>query len=296
VTLRIAIIVPFLNEEKYLGTLLDSVARQERPPDQLVLVDDGSNDRSPEMAAAFAREHAYATVLRRPPRPPERDRMMTVPELRAFDWALSRTSDWDVVAKMDADLELSPDLFAEVERRFEANPQLGITGAYVSALDADGRPQRQRCPVYHVEGENTFYRRECLEAIRPLPFIHAWDTIDEVRARMAGWRTESFATPAGDQLHLRRMGSHDGVLRGYRRAGLAAWGYGAHPLQLIATAIVRMREPPPVLCGVHYLAGWAMGPLKRFPRAEPELRRFVRKENLRRLRGLLRGPRRVTRG
>jgi hypothetical protein len=288
VTLRLAVIVPFLNEEQHLGALLDSMERQQRPPDRLVLVDDGSSDRSPEMAAAFAREHPYATLLRRPRRPPERDRMVRAHELRAFEWALALTPDWDVAAKLDADLDLSPDLFAEIERRFEADPRLGMAGAYLSALDAQGRPERQRCPPDHVEGENTFYRRECFEAISPLPPILGWDTIDEARARMRGWRTASFEMPAGDPIHLRRMGSHDGVLRGSRRAGLAAWAYGAHPMHVLGGAVVRMGDPPRVLCGVHYVAGWVLAAARRVPRAEPELRRFVRVENLRSLRGRLR--------
>jgi glycosyltransferase involved in cell wall biosynthesis len=284
--MRLVVVVPFLNEQEHLSSLLASVARQQRPPDRLVLVDDGSSDHSPEIAATFAREHPYATLLRRPRRPPQRDRMVQAHELRAFEWALARTPDWDVAAKLDADLQLSPDLFAEIERRFEANSRLGIAGAYLSALDVHGRPQRQRCPANHVEGENTFYRRACLEAISPLPPILGWDTIDEVRARMAGWCTASFAMPAGDPLHLRRMGSHDGILRGFRRAGLAAWAYGAHPLHVLGAAVARMGERPRVLCGLHYLTGWAMAAARGAPRAEPELRRFVRDEHLRRLRSL----------
>ena len=282
--MRLVAVVPFLNEEEHLGRLLASVACQQRPPDQLVLVDDGSSDRSPDIAAAFAHENPYATLLRRPRRPAERDRMVRAHELRAFEWGLARTPEWDVAAKLDADLQLSPDLFAEIERRFEGDPRLGVAGAYLSALDAEGRPRRQRCPANHVEGENTFYRRACLVAISPLPPILGWDTIDEVRARMAGWRTASFAMPSGDPLHLRRMGSHDGVLRGFRRAGLAAWAYGAHPLHVLGAAVARMAERPRLLCGLHYLAGWAMAAARRAPRAEPQLRRFVRDEHRRRLR------------
>ncbi len=61
--MHIAIITPFLNEEAYLGHLLDSIRRQERPPDRLLLVDDGSTDRSPEIAQEFADANSYATAL-----------------------------------------------------------------------------------------------------------------------------------------------------------------------------------------------------------------------------------------
>jgi glycosyltransferase involved in cell wall biosynthesis len=277
----ILIVVPFLDEQDHLPQLLGSMAAQERRPDRLVLVDDGSSDASPDQAAAFAATHSWATVLRRPRRPRQRDRMVSAHELRAFQWALDQVEEpWDVAAKLDADLRATPDLVAELARRFAADPRLGIAGTRLR--DQDGR--RQRCPDGHVEGATSFYRRECWEAIAPLPPILGWDTIDEVRARMRGWRTESFDLPGGETVHLRPMGSHDGLLRGYRRAGLAAYSYGAHPMHVVAGAAARMRQRPRLLGGIHYLAGWTIAAVRRAPRAEPELRREVRRENIARLR------------
>jgi hypothetical protein len=210
--------------------------------------------------------------------------MAEASELEAFDWGLAHvTESWDVAAKLDADLELPYDFFAEIEQRFEADPGLGMAGAYLSVLRDDGR-RRQRCPPQHVEGATSFYRRECFDQIFPLPRILGWDTIDEVRARMHGWRTRSFAIPSGDPLLLRRTGSHDGVLRGFRRAGLAAYAYGAHPLHVLASALVRTRDRPRLLGGMNYLIGWAEAALRRRPRAEREVRRTVRRESIARLR------------
>jgi biofilm PGA synthesis N-glycosyltransferase PgaC len=284
----IVAIVPFLDEEEHLGTLLATIERQERHPDGLVLVDDGSSDRSPQIAREFAERHPFATVLHRERRPRERDRMVQAPELKAFTWALDQVPQWDVAGKLDADLALGPDFFAEIERQFEADEGLGMAGAYLSARDEEGRTHRQRCPPTHVEGENTFYRRACWAQIAPLPAILGWDTIDEVRARMHGWRTSSFEMPSGDPVHLRRMGSHDGLLRGFRRAGLSAYAYGAHPAHVLLAGVSRMADRPRVLCGLHYLAGWALAAVRGAPRAEKELRRFVARENLRRIGGVLR--------
>lgn len=288
--MRIAIVVPFLNEERFLGTLLESLAAQTRLPDRVLLVDDGSTDRSADIAQPFADTHDSVDLLRRPRRPPERDRLLTASELRSFQWAVEQLDEpYDVVAKLDADLRLPPCMLAELERRFMADPQLGLAGAFLSEEDPDGRLRRHRCPPGNVEGPTKFYRAECLEAISPLPAILGWDTIDEARIRMLGWRTQTFAMPGGDPIHLRRQGAGDGVLRGYRRAGHAAYGYGSHPLTVLLSATVRMRDSPPVLTGLNYLAGWALAGLQRRGRAEPELRRFLRREQLRRIRNLLRG-------
>jgi hypothetical protein len=285
---KLAVIVPFLDEQDHLGELLDSMAAQLRVPDRLLLVDDGSGDGGPRIAAAFAERCSYATLVRRPARPPERDRMVRAHEWRAFEWGLAQLGEeYDVVGKLDADLRLSPGFLAEIERQFELDPGLGMAGAFLSSEMGNGVFVRHRCPPEHVEGATAFYRRRCLQEISPIPAILGWDTIDEVRARMRGWRTASFPIPTGDPVHLRRTGSHDGLLRGYRRAGLAAYVYGADPLHVLLAGAQRMRDPPRLLCGLNYLAGWTLAALRRSPRAEPELRRFVRREHRRRMQGLV---------
>jgi glycosyltransferase involved in cell wall biosynthesis len=282
--LRLLVVVPFLNEAEYISTFLGSLAKQQRPPDEVLLVDDGSTDGSLELAGGFASGRAGTRVIQRPRRSRDRDRLAAAQAWRAFCWGVEQADgEWDLVAKLDADLRLSYELCAEMERRFLADPSLGIAGAYLSASTPDGRLARQRCPEDHVEGPTRFYRRACLEAISPIPPIVGWDTIDEVRARMRGWRTRSFEIPGGDPIHLRRMGSYDGVLRGYRRAGWAAYSYGAHPLQLLGSACVRLRDRPPLACAAAYLGGYAGAALRREPRAEPEARAFLRREQAGRL-------------
>jgi hypothetical protein len=282
--MRLVLVACFLDEEDRLPALLDSIAAQTRPPDRLLLVDDGSTDGSAGLAERFAREREYASVLRRPRRPPAPDRLAGAGELRAFMWALETLGEpWDVTGKLDADLCLAPDTLAALEARFEAEPRLGIAGPPLRSID--GVAHRTRAE--HVEGATKFYRRECLDEIGPLPPILGWDTIDEIRARMRGWRTDgAVGEPA---LHLRPMGAHDGMTRAYRRWGACAYGYGEHPLHVALIALRRMRERPRVVGGASYLAGWALAGVRRAPRAEPELRAYAQRDQLRRIAARLRG-------
>jgi poly-beta-1,6-N-acetyl-D-glucosamine synthase len=283
--LRLAIIVPFLNEERYLPDFLASMGAQSRPPDRLLLVDDGSTDRSASHARGFAIDHPYATLLSRPRRPAEPDRLASAGELRAFQWALARlTESFDVIAKLDADLRLTPNTLADVLQRFADDPRLGVGGPRITSLDEHSHEVTHRSGPDHVEGATKFYRRACLEAIAPIPPILGWDTIDEVRARMRGWRTASFEMSSGPTVHLRQMGAHDGLGRGYRRWGACAYAYGAHPLHVLLVAAQKLVERPIVLGGVGYASGWALAALRRAPRAEPELRAYVRRDQLRRIR------------
>jgi biofilm PGA synthesis N-glycosyltransferase PgaC len=280
--LRIVCAVPFLNEEAHLPSFLDSLARQERFPDWLMLVDDGSIDRSARIAARFAAARGNVTLLRRPPRKPSRDRLALATELRSFQSALDGFGeDWELAVKLDADLELCPELFATLERVFLARPELGIAGAHLSVLDGrTGTLVRERCPPHHVRGATKFYRRACLRDISPIPPILGWDTIDEITARAHGWQTESFSCPRGEVIHRRPTGAADGMLRAQYRWGACAYGIGQHPLWVALSAVRRLRERPRVLGSLAFLAGWAAAGIRRNPRAKPSVRAFGRREQL----------------
>jgi poly-beta-1,6-N-acetyl-D-glucosamine synthase len=276
----LAVVVPFLNEREHLPDFLESVATQTRRPDRLLLVDDGSTDGSHERAAEFAETHSWASVLRRPPRNPERDRLATAKELEAFQWAVERLElEWDVLAKLDADLRLTPRTIATILAEIERDDQLGLAGSY---LQENGR--RIRIGDGHVHGATKFFRRACWEDVAPIPPILGWDTIDESTARLRGWATRSFAMPDGDPEHLRPRGTYDGALRGYRRWGECSYALGESPLHVTLYALRQMAsERPRFAGGVSYATGYAAAALRRAPRADAEVRASVRRAQKQRI-------------
>ena len=287
----IVLIAPFLNEGAFIPTFLASVAAQTRRPDRLLLVDDGSSDDSYDRAAEFATTHEFATALRRPPHAGARDRLADASEYQAFQWALARLdAAWDVVAKVDADLELTPRTIETLERELQDDPKLGLAGSYLREEGAGGGLTRLRIRPEHVHGATKFYRRACWDAIAPMDPILGWDMIDEVKAQMAGWRTQSFAMPDGDPVHMRKRGGHDGLLRGYRRWGAGAWAMGEHPLHVVLLGLRQTVARPRVLGGLSYILGWAWAGVRRRPRADATVRAEVRRGQLQRIRRRL-GPR-----
>jgi biofilm PGA synthesis N-glycosyltransferase PgaC len=285
---RLAVVVPFRDEQEHLPALLSSLALQTRPPDELVLVDDGSTDASAELAQAYAAVLPGLRLLRRPTRARERDRLGGAGEMRAFLWGVEELArPWDVLAKLDADLILTAAVMAEVLQAFERDPSLGITGPYLSLRGADGSLMRERCPPYHVRGATKFYRRDCWVQIAPVEPMLGWDTIDEVSARMHGWRTASFACAGGDPVHLRPTGAVDGRLRAQRRWGACAYAIGDDPVWLIASALRRALERPPLLGAGAYLLGWWQARRRGVARAPAAVRAHVRTEQQKRLRGLV---------
>ena len=57
---RVSVICIFLNEERFLAEAIESILAQEFGDFELILVDDGSTDRSPAIAREFAARRPQA--------------------------------------------------------------------------------------------------------------------------------------------------------------------------------------------------------------------------------------------
>ena len=61
--LQLSIIVPVYNVEKYLHRCMESLLAQNIPDYEIILVDDGSKDRSPEICDKYAQEYSFVSVI-----------------------------------------------------------------------------------------------------------------------------------------------------------------------------------------------------------------------------------------
>ncbi|HLW95353.1 MAG TPA: hypothetical protein VKS25_08260, partial [Solirubrobacteraceae bacterium] len=96
-----------------------------------------------------------------------------------------------------------------------------------------------------------------------------------------------FEMPAGDPVLMRATATRDGVLRGYRRNGVAAYAYGASFWWVLAGALARMGDEPRVLGGLSVVQGWLTALLRSHPRADAQQRAFIAGEHRARIREAL---------
>src|SRR3989304_2304532 len=63
-----SIVVPVKNEENVIGRLLAALSKLNYPVDkrEIVIVEDGSTDRTPEICVNYAKEHTGVKILHRP--------------------------------------------------------------------------------------------------------------------------------------------------------------------------------------------------------------------------------------
>jgi|SRR5690349_17293099 len=285
------LVSPVYNEGANLERTARAVAAQSLRPDRWLVIDDGSEDDTLAIARRLERELDFLTVAEAPRTiEPGADNLGLAREAHAFNagLALCGWRDYDLIGKLDGDVELPPDWFAALWQRFKADPQLGLAGGRLAEPDQNGRWRTIPIPAHHVHGAVKLFRRDCLEAIGGVPERLGWDTIDETYARMRGFETVSFADLRAR--HHRPHGSADGRLRGRARHGECAWilHYGLAWTALRSLKVAR--TSPLGLSGLAFLGGYLGAALRRAPRVEdPEFRRFTRAELRSRMAGALRG-------
>jgi len=277
------IITPARDEETFLELTANSVISQTLPPLEWVIVDDGSTDRTPEIIQRCARAHEWITPVYLPNCGP---RVNGFGPMRAFHAGMNalRLEDWRFLVKLDADISFSPDYFASCLQEFAMDSNLGIVGGLV-VTESNGSASIERHPHFHVRGATKIYRRECWDAIGGLLEGPGWDTVDEVKANMLGWRTRTL-----EHLRIRqhrRTGAAAGWFGNTMKNGWANYVAGYHPLFMLAKCCRRAAQHPYFLQSVVLLLGYLKGYLLRRPRvADPALVSYLRHQQLRRLAGM----------
>ena len=279
-TRRLVIISPCRDEEQFVRFTLDSVVNQTYRPDLWLIVDDGSRDRTAEIVAGNTAAHPWIRLVRRRR---EGGRQLGPGVVNAFNAGLAALGDepFDVIAKLDCDLEFGAETFAAIMAAFD-NPKVGMASG-TTLLLLGGKLVSERYTSYHVPGQAKFYRKTCFRDIGGLQCVYGWDIIDETDARRHGWLTLS--EPQIILIHHRLQGSSFRGLRGRIIWGQGAYAIGSHPLFALARGIYRLAEYPWLVGGLAFIWGFFTSyfnpDIQRL--TDPGLIRYLRREQLYRL-------------
>jgi glycosyltransferase involved in cell wall biosynthesis len=124
---RISVVLPAYNAERFLGEALRSILAQSQVPDEICVVDDGSTDQT----SAIARSTAGV-------------RCLPVPhggQARALNAGVDATTG-DLLAFLDADDRWLPDKLARQLAAFDARHALGIVYGHARQFVEPGVPVR----------------------------------------------------------------------------------------------------------------------------------------------------------
>ena len=151
---RVTVIVAAYNGERFLRETLESVFAQDFDSFEVVFVDDGSEDRTGEIAQSFAVRYV-------------RQANQGLPAARNAGLALARG---DLVAFLDDDDILPPTKLSSQVRYLDAHPETGcVLGRQEWIFDGVDPPQMARDPIFGELGGiqlvTAMIRRHVLEEL-----------------------------------------------------------------------------------------------------------------------------------
>jgi glycosyltransferase involved in cell wall biosynthesis len=284
--MKYALFTPAKNEEKSIGKVIESVLAQTVRPEKWVIISDNSTDRTDDIIKEFANRHDFIHFHR-----VERDSTRNFgSKAFAIREGLKHLEGvhFDYIGNLDADIVLEPDYFENLISRMEANISIGIGGGIICELD-EGVFRKLSYNLESVAGAVQLFRARCFEQIGGyVPLRHGGiDAIAEVMSRMHGWKIRTY-----DDLevcHLGKVGlkTYNDIYRYNFRAGIRDYHIGNHLLFVFLKSIKVMFGKPYLIGGIFRFTGY-MREWLRFvpPDTPPDVVRFVRKEQLRRMIGL----------
>ena len=134
--LAISVIVPTYNRAALLQEALASVLAQTRVPDEVIVIDDGSTDETPQVLAQFAAPVKVIT---------QENLGRSVARNRGLD-----TARGDLIAFLDSDDLLLPKGIARRTEILEAMPHIDVVHGDVQLIGHDGQPRGRFSQVYPV--------------------------------------------------------------------------------------------------------------------------------------------------
>ncbi|MGD9131102.1 MAG: glycosyltransferase family 2 protein [Candidatus Bathyarchaeota archaeon] len=144
----ISLIVPVKDEEKVVGRLLKALAKADYPQDkkEIVIVEDGSIDRTGEICRRFAEKHQSQVKLVR--------RSVSDGKPSALKEALKHVSG-EIVAVLDADNVPEPDFLLRAASYFEGSSVAAVQGRLIAVNEDENiltkfvsQEEALRCEAY----------------------------------------------------------------------------------------------------------------------------------------------------
>ena len=268
------------NSERYLEETLQSIVSQTYKNWELVIVNDGSTDNTGTIINGYAMKYPWIHAVHISNRGFRKPGGGIIDAFYA-GYSSRQTNEWDYIVKLDGDLSFDADYFERCFEYFRSSSEIGVGGGIIYDLQ-ESELILERMPLFHVRGATKIYRKNCWDAIGGLVPDLGWDTLDEVKANMLGWRTRTFSDLKIVQ--HRTTGGPDGRLKSYAKRGRANYIAGYHPLFMFMKCFKRTTQKPYVIAAAAMTYGFVSGYLNRVPQInDKELIKYLRKQQIRKI-------------
>jgi glycosyltransferase involved in cell wall biosynthesis len=160
-TATVAVIIPAYNCEDFIVEALDSIARQTEIPDEVVVVDDGSTDRTAELVSAFNSKSALRIIL---------IRQSNQGIAAARNAGIARcSSNW--IALLDGDDIFYPSFIEKAKQALLTHPELIACFSDRDVVDGEGEFMRRDLDEPRFRALKAERLDDGVSVLRESPFI-----------------------------------------------------------------------------------------------------------------------------
>ena len=201
--MKFLIIIPAHNEEENILSCLESLKNQTFQDFKCVVVNDGSTDKTQEIAEMYKVQSTKYKVLNLE----KSEHQPGAKVVRTFNKGLETENleNFDVVCKFDADIVFPSNYLEKVNEVYEKNPNAGMVSGLVY-IRSSVIPRNEEShsdflnknkewtfenlsSKNHVRGPIKSYRKELFLKMNGLRAVLGWDNIDVMLCKMHGFET-----------------------------------------------------------------------------------------------------------
>ena len=266
------IIIPTYNEEKFISLTLQSIVEQTVLPSKVVVVNDGSTDKTVEIVNSFVEKYSFISVVNKSS---DAIHLPGSKVIQAFQKGLETLDDnYDIIVKIDADLIFPSNYFETIIKHFQSDERIGMVGGFCYIEKNGDWILENLTDKDHIRGALKAYKKEAFKEIGGLKPAMGWDTVDELLCKFYNWKVVT-----DESLHVKHLkptgASYNKAARYKQGEAFYSLGYGFF-ITAIASLKLAMRKGKPLLF-MDYIKGfWKAKAAKKPLLVTNEQAKFIR--------------------
>lgn len=259
---KYTLIIPAHNEQEFIKITLDSIINQTLIPYEVIVVNDNSTDSTQKIVEEYINKYNWIKLINRKSKGEHQPGSKVINAFLAGYKEAKK--DYDVIVKLDADLDIPHNYFEVVLNHFNANPKIGMAGGFAYIEKNGNWILENLTDKDHIRGAFKAYRKETYNQIGGLQPHMGWDTVDELLCKFYNWEIKT--DESLKVKHLKPTGAVYNKNALYKQGtAYYALGYGFW-ITLIAAAKLALRKKK-----ISYLAYYIKGYLIAWKDKQPKM-------------------------
>lgn len=277
------IIIPTFNEEKFIALTLQSLVEQTVLPSKVVVVNDGSTDKTIEIVQSFVEKYTFISLVNKTS---EAIHLPGSKVIQAFNKGLETIDDnYDFIVKADADLIFPSNYFETISNHFQSDNRVGMAGGFCY-IEKNGEWVLENLTGKdHIRGAIKAYRKETFKQIGGLKTEMGWDTVDELLCKFYNWKVLTDETLMVK--HLKPTGANYNQAARFKQGeAFYRLGYGFWITAIASLKLALLKKKP--LLFFDYIQGfWKAKRTKKPLLVTAEQAKFIRNYRWEKMKGKL---------